>query len=192
MTAGGSNPPPPDYEALISEAQAAVGGITNPVEKDVAFNAILAHLISKGIPKKKPWRYFSYGYNTYPALVAILLATCAFLSLWFNWSLLASGCVAGLIDAFILYLMLIVGLHSDGRANTYASMPHRLPALLIGALLFAGLLCSFGNMCISRAKAFAQAARNVLPIHSLAQMQRRNRQNRNFSTPRWMRSISVV
>lgn len=51
-------------------------------------------------------------------------------------------------DAFILYLLVIVGLHADKRANTSARLPHRLPAFVMGGLLLVGLLHAFGNLCL--------------------------------------------
>jgi hypothetical protein len=140
---------PKDYAALVARAKAIVQGITGPEERDIAFDAILAHLVSDGATAKKKLIYFSHWSNTIPVAIAALLAVSGYLSLNLRWAYPASFCIAVLINVAILCLMIIVGLHSDGRANTYKLMPHRLPSLMIGAFLFTGLLFSFGDMYLS-------------------------------------------
>jgi hypothetical protein len=138
--------PSVNYEALIAKAHASVRGIVDPAERGLAFNAILASLICSGEPRKQRMTYWSYRENPISIVMAALLMVFSLLSLWLRWSMWASFCAAVLIDVFIVYLMLVVGLYSDGRLNTYRLLPHRVPALLIGALLFAGLLFAFSNM----------------------------------------------
>ena len=143
---------PEDYEKHLSDAEAAASGITDPALRSIAFRAILAHKLSADIAlagnDTHPLKYFAHPSNSIPVLAAFALATAACLSLWLSWPGWISAALTAFMDVIILGLLLLVTLHSDQRTNRSADLPHRLPALFIGALLFVGLIHSFANMYV--------------------------------------------
>jgi hypothetical protein len=143
---------PEDYEKHLSDAETAVSAIADPALRGIAFRAILAHKLSGDIAPASndahPFGYFSHPSNSIPVLAALALATAACLSLWLSWPGWISAGLTIFMDVIILGLLLVVTLHSDKRTNKSAELPHRLPALFIGALLFVGLIHSFANMYV--------------------------------------------
>lgn len=129
-----------DYQKSVSETQGAISCLTDPDLRKIAFEAILAEKLSH------PMSYWKFKENRRGLLISAVLATGGILSLWLQWKALVSYITIIGTDVFILYLLIIVGLHADRRANTYKQLPHRLPALFMCGLLFVGLLHAFGNL----------------------------------------------
>jgi hypothetical protein len=134
-----------DQRRIHKDAEAFVACLSDGPLKSSAFNAVLWEIRRQG---GRNLRYMKCLENQVSLLLAALLATLALASLTFHWPLIASAIIALLIDVGILFLLLIVGWHSDCRRNFWSLMPHRFPALIVTALALAGLLLAFANMYI--------------------------------------------
>jgi hypothetical protein len=138
-------PDPQLYTKSAAEANKVTAGISDPILRKVASAAITKHLVDVADD-----RYLTHPTNVSYLVGSVLLTSFACASLIWAWPLWASGVIAALIDISVFYLLLIVGMHGDGIANVWNKMPHRIPALLMGALLFGALICSFANFsCVT-------------------------------------------
>lgn len=118
----------------------------DPELREIAFKSILFDKFSAAPDQPEALRYFDHPENSWTLFIGVSLSTLACLSLWRFWPMWTSATLTVLMCLSIVTLLLIVGLHSDGRMNTQRCMPHRVPALLFGVLLLVGLIHAFGNM----------------------------------------------
>jgi hypothetical protein len=137
-----SGSPSLDYRKAAQEAEAAVSGMSDADVRKAGFERILADKLGR----QPLTSYWSDNANRCGLVISGALAAVGVVSLWSKWQSWTSFATILFIDAFILYLLVIVGLHADKRVNTSARLPHRLPAFVMGGLLFAGLLHAFGNL----------------------------------------------
>jgi hypothetical protein len=134
--------PDEKYEEAKAKASTAVAQINDARQKEVAYQAILDDLLMENFTQ----RYLRGRENCVGVGISLVVAIVGALSLWYKWPSAVSIIVAAFINAEILFLIVLVGLRADGVTNTKNLLPHRLPALLMGFLLFVGLLHSFANI----------------------------------------------
>src|SRR5882762_4860698 len=130
------------YAQAMAKAKTAVAQINDERQKKIAYQAILDDSLMETFAQ----RYVKDPANWICVLISLGLAIFGSLSLWCKWPIAVSIVLAGAINLVIVILIVLVGLRADGVKNTENLLPHRLPALLMGFLLFVGLLHCFGNI----------------------------------------------
>jgi hypothetical protein len=130
-------------EQAETKATAAVEPMTDEELRAVARLAIVRHLMVGHV------KYLRERENQVTLAVPAVLAALSALSLFMTWGFWISFAFAAGIHLSTLLLLGMVGLHSDGRKDLFASLPHRLPALIAGILALGALIMSFANMYIA-------------------------------------------
>jgi Ion channel len=149
-----AGPPIPDYRKAAQEAESDVSGMSDAELRKVALDKIIADKLVWQ-PLASYWRDKA---NRYELFISGGLATVGVLSLWRHWPPWVSLITILGIDSFILFLLVIIGLYADRRANTFARLPHKLPAIAMGGLLLVGSLHAYGNLYMHNDIVCAEAA----------------------------------
>jgi hypothetical protein len=100
--------------------------------------------------------------------IGMLSAVCGILSLWFQWDRV-SQLVAVFADVYVVGLLLVVAIRSDGFASVDKLLPHRLFGLLLFLLLPVALIPSFADLYISRGDVCQAGSQHCLTACSPSQ-----------------------